>query len=179
MNNEVIQSYMAAAYRLAKLSSDSSCQNGAIILNENMVIGGGYNEFPSGVPFDLNKATHRPEKYLYYEHAERAAVYHCAKFGHPALQGTMVCPWACCCDCARSIICSGLSKVIVHAERMAATRDFWQENIKIAWGMLTDAGVEVELYRGPVNASPIRVNGQLWSPDTCDFVSKEDENGSS
>jgi dCMP deaminase len=175
MNKETIETYMSAAYRLAKQSSDSSCQNGAIILLNETLLGTGYNEFPPGVQFDLIKATQRPEKYIYYEHAERAAIYHCAKYGNGTMDGIMICPWACCCDCARSIICAGIRKVIVHAERMDVTRDFWQENIKIAWGMLTEAKVKVELYRGPVGVKPIRVNGKLWSPDTCDFVEKEND----
>jgi deoxycytidylate deaminase len=83
----------------------------------------------------------------------------------------MVCPWAACCDCARSIICAGIKTLVVHKERMDMTPEHWRADVDDALNMLSEAAVEIIHFEGPVRgALPILADGKLWSPETLSFV---------
>ena len=67
---------LAHAYALALGSSDESNQNGAVLVDADGLIAGlGPNDFPPGVEWTKERATTRPKKYLYYEHAEAWAIH--------------------------------------------------------------------------------------------------------
>jgi dCMP deaminase len=82
-----------------------------------------------------------PEKYLFIEHAERAAIYRAASLGVSTAGASLYCPWFACCDCARAIIMAGISEVVGLVSLRNATPERWQENIKLAEKMLAEAGV--------------------------------------
>lgn len=158
------------AYLQALFSKDLSSQNGALIVNAFGTYCVGCNNIPKGV-VAADHRYQRPDKYDYTEHAERAAVYAAARNGTALGGGTMYCPWAACCDCARSIICSGIVKVVVHKERMDLTTGTWKASVDKALGMLAEADVFVEYESGSIEgAGMIRVDGKLWSPETLKFV---------
>jgi deoxycytidylate deaminase len=50
-----------------------------------------------------------------------------------------------CADCARAIINSGISKIILR-EGKGATNEKWQDSAKRSMMMFTEAGVIVEYY---------------------------------
>ena len=158
--------YMVTAYVTASGSLDQSSQNGAVLVcgMDNIAIGYGANNFPDGVQFTKDRSERRPEKYRYFEHAERNAIYDAARYGNDILGSTMYCPWAACCDCARGIIQSGVSELVMHQERMQMTPLRWQDDVNEALSMLVEAGVELRYLTGPVDASPILVNGEWWDP---------------
>jgi len=102
--------YLRQACQFASISSrDSRTQNGAVLVTKTRVICA-VNAFPSGVTVtDERRAA--PEKYLFIEHAERAAIYRAASLGVATAGSTLYCPWFACCDCARAIIMSGVTEV--------------------------------------------------------------------
>ncbi|CAF0766159.1 unnamed protein product [Didymodactylos carnosus] len=106
----------------------------------------GYNGIPEGVE-DREERFNRPEKYSYFEHAERNAIFTAARHGittHDATLYTQALP---CVDCARAIIQSGISKIYVHeqfyklCERVQ--RDKWLGHDKITMEMFKEANVEL------------------------------------
>jgi deoxycytidylate deaminase len=157
--------YLREAYRFAAQSKDPSNQNGAVLVSDNKIIAFGNNNFPVGVEFTKKRSETRPDKYRYFEHAERAAVYQAAREGRPVGGTTMVVPWAACCDCARAIIISGVSIVVMHRERMSMTPERWQGSVNEALEMMKEAGVQLVYHDGPVEGAPdVFVNGESWNP---------------
>jgi len=103
----------------------------------------GYNGMPRGIDDDVDERHERPTKYLWFEHAERNAIYNAASNG-TALEGcTMyINSLPPCCDCARAIIQSGIIEVVVNS---FDSPERWKEQCDIAIGMLKEAKVNIRL----------------------------------
>lgn len=164
-----IEHYMIRTYEIALGSNDPSTQNGAIIVSKDdgdwKVIGQGFNTFPYGVK-ESRERWERPIKYQFVEHAERNSIYSAAINGKRTLGAVMICPWAACADCARGIIQSGITALVRHYEIGQNSPDHWKESIAAADQMLVEAGVEIIEWGGKFEnkPSPIRLNGELWTP---------------
>ena len=157
---------MRWAYYKAKESPDPSTQNSAVIVQEIpfKVLVAAVNRFPEGVQY-LPERWERPAKYKFIEHAERNAVFLMAEHGLYTKGCIMISPWACCSDCARAIIQSGIKKLVTHKQAGDRSPPFWREEIDVAYTMLTEAGVELELldciFDGEIE---IRHSGEIWKP---------------
>lgn len=158
-----VQEWMHLAYRLALQSPDPSTQTAAIIVGDNdVILGSGCNTFP------LNVSSHperleRPVKYSYVEHAERNAVYDAARQGNSPYLATMYALWAACDDCARSIIQSGIKRVVTHSFYLEAENEKWDDKINHAMQMFKEAGVVVNYTSCPVGITetePLLFNGK-------------------
>lgn len=111
---EKLKKFLYLTDKIALRSKDPSTKVGAILLNkdESSPRSFGYNGMPRGLDDKNPERNERPEKYLWYEHAERNAIYNIAREaleGHiifstrfPNMEG------------ARAIVSSGLSKLIVN-----------------------------------------------------------------
>ena len=84
------------------------------------------------------------EKYFWYGHAERNAVYNATAFGMALAGATIYCFWMPCHDCARAIIQSGIVE-IVYYETMP---DRWNESQERAIEMLTEAKIVHRRFGG-------------------------------
>lgn len=186
--------YLQHAYWVAfNQSTDPSTQNGAVIVSAAPRMLGSpstdptsyvqteipcfdsvesANFFPTGVK-ESKERWERPLKYSYVEHAERNAIYLAASQGFKTEGATMYCAWASCADCARGIIQSKIKKLVTHHNPYADTRfgqpvsNVWKDSIKVALGMLEEAGVEIEWVEDkifPNDEIKIRFNGVLVSP---------------
>ena len=159
-------------YDRALLSPDPSTQNAAVLVEPLLLDGmeGGkpfvetyaHNMFAYGVE-ETPERWQSPLKYSYVEHAERGALYKAARYGISTEELFMVCPWAACCDCARAIIQSGVMALVTH--KQACERPSrWGEEISRAYDMLAEAGVVVVQIDSDLQASKVRMNGELWQP---------------
>lgn len=135
--------FMRLVYLAASKSKDRSTKIGAVIVREHQVVATGYNGFPSGVNDDVAVRHDRPLKYSWTEHAERNAIYCCARHGVSARGATMYTQGVPCADCARGVIQAGITKVITHADWGLATNPRWLESCQISTEMLKEAGVEL------------------------------------
>lgn len=153
------------AYRLAQTSHDSSTQNAAIIVgrdgHEKI---SGVNRFARGVKHEPKSRFERPLKYEFFEHAERNAIYAAARAGISTDGLTMVCPWACCTNCARAIIEAGIVRLVTHMDANDRTPDRWKDSIAIALVMLEEAGVKHMQIEGFLDAPEVFHNGERWKP---------------
>lgn len=148
-------------------SLDPSTQNAAVLCQDRP--GGlpfvlphtfSVNEFPRGVEVTPER-WERPAKYQYVEHAERNSIYLAASFGTKTFGLTLVCPWAACTDCARAIIQAGIRCLVTIRPLRGDTNNRWDDSIRVAMGMLSEANVEVVYLDGPFNAPyVVRRNGQ-------------------
>jgi dCMP deaminase len=128
-------------------SKDNKTQIGVVIVGkDNEIVSTGYNSFARGINDNVNERQERPEKYFWFEHAERNAIYNAARIGVSTLGTTMymTCGISCA-DCARAIINSGISKIVLR-EGKGATNIKWQESAERSMIMFKEAGVIVEYY---------------------------------
>ena len=133
--------FMALARQAATLSKDQSTQLGCVIVGPDREIRStGFNSFPIGIKDNEPERQMRPGKYLWFEHAERNAIYLAARVGTPLKGCTLYCAWPPCADCARAIIQAGIVEVVV-AEETPPSR--WSESMTAALIMLREAGVKL------------------------------------
>ena len=128
-------------------SKDERTQIGVVIVGkDNEIVSTGYNSFPRGINDDASERQERPEKYFWFEHAERNAIYNAARIGVSTLGTTMymTCGMSCS-DCARAIINSGISKIVLRKGK-GAKGNKWNESAERSMKMFKEAGVIVEYY---------------------------------
>jgi dCMP deaminase len=126
---------------VATWSKDRSTRLGAVIVDErNVVLSLGWNGFPRGIDDFVDSRHARPAKYSWTEHAERNAIYNAASKGINIQGSTLYTQSLPCPDCARAIIQSGISRVVV---RDTTLNDRWAESQRLSLEMLEEAGVEM------------------------------------
>lgn len=128
MSREKMHRFMKdALFKAYNHSKDDSTKVGALILGKDTyeVRSSGYNGMPRGCD-DSNVLRHqRPEKYLWFEHAERNAIYNAARVGTPLKESILVVTLTPCMDCARAIVQSGIEGVV----SLSATR----KDLEMRW----------------------------------------------
>ncbi len=113
--------FMRMAHVISERSKDPSTQAGAAVVNQNnVVIGLGYNGFPRGIdndklPWEKNGAL-EDTKYAYMCHAEENAIYN-------ANNSTKNCKIYCtlfpCNECTKTIIQNGIKEIIFESDKYA------------------------------------------------------------
>lgn len=156
--------YMRAAYSAATQSPDPSTQNGAVVVYKQTIIATAWNRFPPRVKVTPERLGNRDTRLRLTVHAEVAAVTTMATLTQSSKFTTLVCPWAACEHCANVIADAHIAWVIVHKERMELTHAEWGASILAALGTLKESGVKIAYVEGFLNASPIRVAGEIWRP---------------
>jgi len=124
---------------IAKSSNDPITKVGAIILTIDLQVIKAYN-----YSLGLIKPERfiRPEKYNYFEHAERNAIYEAAKNGIKLDGGTMFTHNMPCINCARAVIQSGITTVVCY-ERYS---ERWGESQAKAEELLTECNIQIRKY---------------------------------
>ena len=111
--------FMSMAYFCAMRSKDQSTHIGAVVVDvDNRVLATGYNSFPAGIDDNVPERQSREndEKYYWFEHAERNAIFNAARHGI-ALEGCVAYMYGYPCpDCARALIQSGIKQVVMFAD---------------------------------------------------------------
>ena len=101
------------AEEVKKKSKDKNTQIGAVIVGKDKeIVSTGYNSFPRGIDDEKEDRQEKPEKYFWFEHAERNAIYNAARIGVSTKGCTiyLTCDIPCA-DCARGIINAGIIKI--------------------------------------------------------------------
>ena len=143
----LIQYFRELAHTVKKKSKDENTQIGAVIVGKDKeIVSTGYNSFPRGIRDDVKERQQRPEKYFWFEHAERNAIYNAARIGVSTKGTTMYLSCGVpCADCARGIINAGI--VRIFCERQDVTKGIkWADSAERSWDMFEEAGVKVCFY---------------------------------
>ena len=137
--------YMHQAEDVASWSKGRRTKVGAVIIDDNRSPrNNGYNGFPRKVNEGIAARHERPAKYLYTEHAERNAIYHCARNGIPTKGCTMYVTLHPCAGCARAIIQSGIIRVVTtELDVPEDVEERWNDDFEAAKQMFKEAGIEV------------------------------------
>lgn len=98
-----------------------------------------------------------PEKYVWYEHAERNSIYQAARIGVSLMGATMYTQGVPCCDCGRGVIQAGIKRVVVHklwprnGLEKSEKQDAWTKSIAASRKMFLEAGIEVDIVNKFLN----------------------------
>lgn len=130
----------------ALFSTNPSTQVGALLSDHGGIVSTGYNFLVT--PSDRHMA-----------HAERACIYNAAKHGIRTDGLIMYATWACCEDCARAIVLSGISKVVTIGKLNRLTPARWLEQVDAGLIILRDAGIPV-IYNTETLDMVIRFDGE-------------------
>jgi len=104
--------FMNLCFEIAKRSLDPHTKCGAIITdNSGAILSTGYNSPPMG-SLDMNIPKTSTEKYDYFEHAERNAIYLASRRGVSLENSIFYVTGLPCMECLRGIIQVGANKVI-------------------------------------------------------------------
>jgi dCMP deaminase len=154
------------------MSDDPHTQNGAVLVpkGDPRYPIYGANRLPRGIKIPKEEIASWPKevKYAWMVHAEQSVIDLAALRGVQVMGATLYCPWFACTKCARSIIDSGIIRVVGHRERMDRIHPGWQDEIEEANAMLDMAGVarsyiEADLFEGDATYA-ILDRGELWTP---------------
>ena len=137
--------FLGMAEYVSTKSKDSTPMGCVIVGPNHEIRTTGYNGFCRGIDDSVESRHDRPEKYYWAEHAERNAIYNAARNG-TSLEGSHIyissgaLP---CCDCARAIIQSGITKVITSKSALTNSSSKWQESFRYSDSMFGEAKIEV------------------------------------
>ena len=159
-----VKDYMRIAYINAERDShDNSTRAGAIIIIDQASHISGVNRFTSAKQ-NNERNLNRERKYPRIVHAERHAIFTAARMGIRLEGKTMVCPWACCPECAQAIVMSGISKVYAHKDALDRTPERWREAIQMGIEILKDGDVEYIPWSGNIGKCVNLFDGEVWYP---------------
>ena len=140
--------FLNIAEQVKLKSKDESTQIGAVVVGlDNEVLSTGYNSFPRGLDDTKQERQERPEKYFWFEHAERNAIYNAARIGVSLKNSTIYLTSGIpCMDCARGIVNSGIKTVYCTEVCTTKNKEKWEESQKKSLQLLLECGVVVNYY---------------------------------
>ena len=143
-----VEYFRNLAHQVKLKSKDENTQIGAIIVGKDKeIVSTGYNSFPRGLKDNIKQRQQRPEKYYWFEHAERNAIYNAARIGVSTKGCTMYLSCGIpCADCARGIINAGIVRIFCERNGSATNLPKWQESGERSWQMFEEAGIKIQFY---------------------------------
>lgn len=129
-------------------SKDKSTKIGAVIVGkDNEILSTGYNSFPRGLDDSIEERQERPEKYFWFEHAERNAIFNAARIGVSLKNSTIyITSGIPCMDCARGIVNSGIKTVWCKYTCTTKNKEKWEESQKRSLQLFDECGIQVFFY---------------------------------
>ena len=142
-----VEYFQNLAHQVKLKSKDERTQIGAVIVGKDKeIVSTGYNSFPRGLDDNKPIRQERPEKYYWFEHAERNAIYNAARIGVSTKGCTMYLSCGIpCADCARGIINAGIIRIFCERGGGAKGKK-WDESAERSWEMFQESGVNVQFY---------------------------------
>lgn len=147
------QYFMSLVFLLAMKSKDQSTHIGAVVVSDdNTILATGYNSFPRGCNDDVAERQERPEKYFWFEHAERNAIYNAARKGHKLEGARLYTNGVPCIDCARGVVQAGIKEVIVSDlfDSHFRLQPKWVTSSEKSFELFKECGIIVRTYSGPI-----------------------------
>jgi dCMP deaminase len=136
--------FMKLAREISSWSKDPSSKIGAVIVNdERRILATGYNGFPRGIEDTEERLNDREQKYPLIVHGEMNALMNALYSGVSVKDATLyVYGLPICSDCSKSVIQSGVKRVVVTPPELAPEKwkDQWN---KLSAPMYKEAGVAI------------------------------------
>lgn len=146
MDLEWVDYFRKIAEVVKEKSKDKNTKIGSVIVGKsNEIVSTGYNSFPRGIDDNVETRQERPEKYYWFEHSERNAIYNAARIGVSTNECTMFLSCGIpCADCARAIINSGIISIWVNRQNISGNK--WDESSQRSLEMFEEAKIKVNWY---------------------------------
>ncbi len=143
-----VEYFYKIADQIKEKSKDKRTKIGAVIVGKDKeIVSTGYNSFPRGIEDNKKERQERPEKYYWFEHAERNAIYNAALIGVSTKGCTMYLTCGIpCADCARGIINAGIIRIFAVRDGEAKSQK-WKDSAERSMEMFKEAGVDVQWYQ--------------------------------
>jgi len=143
-----VEYFYKIADQVKEKSKDNHTKIGAVIVGKDKeIVSTGYNSFPRGIEDNKKERQERPEKYYWFEHAERNAIYNAALIGVSTKGCTMYLTCGIpCADCARGIINAGIIRIFAVRDGEAKSQK-WKDSAERSMEMFKEAGVDVQWYQ--------------------------------
>ena len=139
--------FMSMAYLVSMKSKDEKTHIGAVIVGKHHEVRSvGYNSFVRGLVDNIGGRQDRPEKYYWMEHAERNAIYNATLMGVSLKDCVMYTNGIPCMDCARAVVQSGITEVVVDKVWNDNNSEKWTEHTNRALQMFGEVGIKVRYY---------------------------------
>ncbi len=104
--------FMNLCFGINLRSIDKSSKCGCVfVAGDGAILSSGYNNPIRGAD-DNNIPQTRPEKYFFYEHSERNAIYNAARHGIKLMGSTVFVTGFICFDCLRGMIQVGVERIV-------------------------------------------------------------------
>ncbi|MDP2672338.1 MAG: deaminase [Nanoarchaeota archaeon] len=143
--------FMSMVYLVASKSKDERTHIGAVIVGkDNEIKSTGYNSFVRKLRDDVSERQKKPEKYFWFEHAERNAIYNATLIGTSLKGCKMYTNGIPCMDCARGVVQSGIEEVIVDKNWNEDNSEKWSEHAKRTIQMFKEAEVNLRYWKGKI-----------------------------
>jgi len=132
---------------VASKSEDPNTKIGCVIVGpDNQIVSTGYNGLPRGVNVTKTRLSREnDEKYYWFEHAERNAIYNAARHGIE-LRGCKAYVYCCPCpDCARALIQVGITQIItMNNHPLKSHSERWKDKYLRSYEMMCEAGLSIK-----------------------------------
>ena len=139
--------FFELSHLVATWSEDTSRKVGAIIVGPaNDIRAIGFNGLPRRVNSDHAQRHSKEggEKYYWFEHAERNAIYNAARSGTSTESCRMYSSLFPCSDCTRAIIQSGIAQLNTFLP--PESDEFFERSFEVARQMLVEAAIELRIF---------------------------------
>ena len=141
--------FMSMVYLVAEKSKDKKTHIGAVIVGpDNEIKSTGYNSFVRKLNDNVSARQEKPEKYFWFEHAERNAIYNATLIGTSLKGSKMYTNGIPCMDCARGLIQSGVLEVIVDKKWNEGNKGDDLEHSKRTIEMFEEVGIKLRYWEG-------------------------------
>ena len=135
--------YQDITYDIAAKSKDRSSRYGAVVTDvSRRIISTGYNGIPRGLEYREDYHS-RPDKYMYFVHAEQNAIFAAAANGTALEGGVIYVIKPPCAECVKAIIQAGIREIVYYEnhdetneERSALDVENWRATLAAAGNML-------------------------------------------
>ena len=142
---EATQKLFDLAASISEWSQSRKAKVGAVIYDPATMrpLVSNFNELPKGMDYNIEAYHNKPMKGLVWEHAERNAIYLAARRGIVTEGMGMAVNWYPCSGCARAIVQSGITHLIV--ERPDLSDPSWAEDFNVAAEVIDAARLHIDI----------------------------------
>lgn len=145
--------FMGLTIAISARSQDPSSKFGALLVDKkNSILASGYNGIPRGIEY-RPEFFDRPDKYMWFVHAEQNAIFQCAARGVATENSTMYVQAYPCIECMKAIIQAGVTSLVVPEKAGIGAPlppptgfkdvDNWRSTVMAAVEMMHAGGVKV------------------------------------
>jgi dCMP deaminase len=137
--------FVPVAEAFASMSKYPGTKVGCIILGEgHQVLSSGWNGAPRGSKADVDgRLADKPTRLSWACHAEANAIANAARSGTSLNGGTLICTLMPCMACAKSIVQSGIVRVLCPLPVGGST---WGEEFKLSKALFDECSVDLVYY---------------------------------